>query len=452
MSNTLITKLKQYNSSVTDDDFFNGNIWLVHDNDGIPNGKVGDTSSKIFISTWNHPTVTQPTQAQLDAIGEQMSILKVDTLQNSVGENLIFENKNLLINGGMNIFQRSISVTGITAGSYHTVDRWKTQLYSLGTWTQERSTDVPSAQGFGYSLKMDCTTADASPSSGDFCKISQFIEGQNLQHLLKGTSSSKAVTLSFWVKSNKTGTYVCEIRDVDNTRMVSKGYTIDTANTWEKKTILIPGDTTGTLDNDSGSSFDITFWLAAGSLFTGGTLQSAWGGSTNGNRAAGQVNLADSTDNEWYITGCQLELGSKATDFEFEPFPTILRKCRRYYVRWDRTGPPAVPYVQAVYVGHGSMFSTTEAVVYPIMYEPMRDTPDVGVSATDDFSIVLTGNATKTTSALAVYNDASHTDETLSYNPMIQITISSTTSNGKYGRFFINDATNGFLELDAELE
>ena len=123
-----------------------------------------------------------------------MSILKVDTLQNSVGENLIFENKNLLINGGMNIFQRSISVTGITAGSYHTVDRWKTQLYSLGTWTQERSTDVPSAQGFGYSLKMDCTTADASPSSGDFCKISQFIEGQNLQHLLKGTSSSKAVT------------------------------------------------------------------------------------------------------------------------------------------------------------------------------------------------------------------------------------------------------------------
>jgi hypothetical protein len=70
MSNPLITKLKQYNSSVTDDDFSNGNIWLVQDSEGIPDGKVGDVSSKIFISTWNHPTVTQPTQAQLDAIGD----------------------------------------------------------------------------------------------------------------------------------------------------------------------------------------------------------------------------------------------------------------------------------------------------------------------------------------------------------------------------------------------
>ena len=91
-----------------------------------------------------------------------MSTLKVDTIQNSVGENLVFENKNLLINGGMNIFQRSTSVTGITSESYNTADRWKIGISGLGTWTQTRSTDVPSAQGFGYSLKMDCTTADAS--------------------------------------------------------------------------------------------------------------------------------------------------------------------------------------------------------------------------------------------------------------------------------------------------
>jgi hypothetical protein len=380
-----------------------------------------------------------------------MSTLKVDTLQNSVGENLVFGNKNLLINGQMAIFQRTTSATGKTTGAYYTADRWQTSITTAGTWTQERSTDVPSAQGFGYSLKMDCTTADASLGASDVLAINQRIEGQNLQHLLKGTSSAKKVTLSFWVKSNKTGTYIAELVDNDNTRQISKSYTISSANTWEKKEITYDGDTTGTLDNDNNQSMRVIFWLAAGSDFTSGTLNTSWASTTNANRVVGQVNLADSTSNEWYMTGCQLEVGSKATDFEFEPFPTILRKCRRYYVRWDRTGPPAVPYVQAVYAGHGSLFSTTQGVVYPIMYEPMRDSPDVGYSATDDFQIVLTGNITRTTSALAVYNDSSHSDETLSYNPMIQITISSSTSNGKYGRFFINDTTNGFLELDAEL-
>lgn len=259
-----------------------------------------------------------------------MSTLKVDTLQNSVGENLVFGNKNLLINGQMAIFQRSTSASVASVG-YYTADRWRSGGTGLGAFTQSRSTDVPSGQGFGYSLKMDCTTADASPAASDNQNIQQRIEGQNLQHLLKGTSSAKKVTLSFWVKSNKTGTYIVEIADVDNTRHICQAYTISSASTWEKKELTFDGDTTGTLDNDNASSLELLWYLGVGSDRSSGTLATSWATRTDANKAVGQVNLADSTSNEWYMTGCMLEVGSKASDFPFEPFETTLRKCHRYY-------------------------------------------------------------------------------------------------------------------------
>lgn len=264
-----------------------------------------------------------------------MSTIKVDTIQNSVGENLVFNNKNLLINGGQNIWQRSTSQASITTTNYYTADRWQTAISSLGAFTQSRSTDVPSGQGFGYSLKMDCTTADGSPASGDVLVLSQKIEGQNLQHLLKGTSSAKKLTFSFWVKSNKTGTYIASIYDADNTRRISKSYTISSASTWEKKEITFDGDTTGTLDNDNSDSLHFQWWLGAGSNYTSGTLATSWESNTAANTAVGQVNLADSTSNEWYMTGCQVEVGSKATEFEFEPIDTTEQKCQRYYQKWS---------------------------------------------------------------------------------------------------------------------
>tara|TARA_B100002019_G_scaffold180534_1_gene155867 strand:- start:318 stop:1427 length:1110 start_codon:yes stop_codon:yes gene_type:complete len=261
-----------------------------------------------------------------------MSTLRVEALEQPDGTAFVFNNKNLLINGGMNVWQRSTSIS-ITSTNYHSVDRWFTYLNSMGTWTQSRSTDVPSAQGFGYSLKMDCTTADASPAAGDYVMFQQRIEGQNLQHLLKGTSSAKKVTLSFWVKSNKTGTYICELRDQSNSRRISKSYTIDSASTWEKKTITFEGDTTGAFANNNSEALRVNWWLGAGSNFTSaGSLQTTWDAQdTNTDRVVGGVNLADSTSNEWYITGCQLEVGSTASGFEFEPYEATLRKCHRYF-------------------------------------------------------------------------------------------------------------------------
>jgi hypothetical protein len=239
--------------------------------------------------------------------------------------------RNIIINGDMSIAQRSTSVASITTTGYYTVDRCRIALTTLGTWTQSQSTDVPTGQGFATSLKMDCTTADASPAAGDLFVVQHKIEGQNLQYLKKGTANAVPLTLSFWVKSTKTGTFIAELFDFDNTRQISKSYTVDVTDTWEKKTITFEGDTTGALDNDNAQSLNLQFWLGAGTTYTSGTLNTTWGASVNANRAVGQVNIADSTSNDWYITGVQLEAGTTASDFEFLPVDVNLDRCERYY-------------------------------------------------------------------------------------------------------------------------
>ena len=271
--------------------------------------------------------------------------------------------RNIIINGDMSIAQRSTSVSSITGSGYNTVDRWHIVLSSLGTWTQSQSTDVPTGQGFATSLKFDCTTADASPGSGDFLFLNQKVEGQNIQYLKKGTSSAESTTLSFWVKSNKTGTYICELDDNDNTRNINKSYTISSADTWEKKEITFAGDTTGAFGNDNGTSLQVIWWLGAGSNYTSGTLNNAWESTTNANRAVGQVNLADSTSNEWYVTGVQLEVGETASDFEFLPVDINLERCQRYYQKLSNGSGPAA--------------SSTDSRLFMPFINDMRSSPSL---------------------------------------------------------------------------
>ena len=242
--------------------------------------------------------------------------------------------RNIMQNGNMSVAQRATSTTGVGASNgYFSCDRFKLGTAGSNTFrfTQSQSTDVPTGQGFANSLKMDCTTADTSLASGDRLEISPRFEGQDLQYLKKGTSSAESTTLSFWVKSNKTGTYICELYDTDNTRQISKSYTISSSNTWEKKELTFAGDTTGTLNNDNDDSIQLSWFLVAGSDLSSGTLSTSWGSVTGANRAVGQVNLADSTSNEWYITGVQFESGTSASDFEFLPFDVNLLRCQRYY-------------------------------------------------------------------------------------------------------------------------
>lgn len=284
--------------------------------------------------------------------------------------------RNIIINGDMSVSQRGTSTASITASGYHSIDRFQTSASSIGTWTQSQSTDVPTGQGFAKSLKMDCTTADASPAASDNLIIIQKFEGQNLQYLKKGTSSAKQLTLSFWVKSNKTGTYIAGLHDRDNSRIVSKSYTISSADTWENKTITFPADTTGAFDNDNAGSLDIQMWLAAGSDFSGGTLATTWQSQTNANRAVGQVNLADSTSNEWYITGVQLEAGQVASDFEFLPIDVNLERCKRYFqTKGTSLSPNAFTNNQTVAMGLARTVS--QAQCYMELNPIMRSEPTV---------------------------------------------------------------------------
>jgi hypothetical protein len=268
-----------------------------------------------------------------------MSELKVNKVSPRSGNYVSLNTvgmKNIIINGDMSIAQRSTSVASITTSGYYTVDRMYLHNTSLGTWTQSQSTDVPSGYGFSKSFKMDCTTADASPAVGDMLRIDMPFEGQNLQYLKKGTANAQSLTASFWVKSTKIGTFICELRDSDNTRQVSKSYTVNVTNTWEFKTVTFPADTSGVLDNDNNESLALIFFLGAGTNFTSGTLNTTWGSTTNANRAVGQVNIADSTSNDFLITGVQLEAGTTASDFEFLPVDVNLQRCQRYFVQFGK--------------------------------------------------------------------------------------------------------------------
>jgi hypothetical protein len=293
--------------------------------------------------------------------------------------------RNIVINGDMSIAQRGTSKSSI-GFEYGTVDRFQTVQGSLGAFTQSQSTDVPTGQGFAKSLKMDCTTADASPSSGDELYIRQIFEGQNLQYLKKGTSSAESLTVSFWVKSNKTGTYIVELFDNDNSRQINKSYTINTADTWEKKTITYDGDTTGAFNNDNGASLHLAFMLGAGSDFTSGTLQTSWGSSTSANRQVGQVNLADDTANEWYITGVQLEAGTTASDFEFLPYDVNLGRCQRYYHRINPNGTSGS-------IGSAAYYTSTAVFVSLNFPTSMRTSPSMEqVTGTNYYNINRNGD------------------------------------------------------------
>jgi hypothetical protein len=249
-----------------------------------------------------------------------------------LAENINF--RNIVINGDMSIAQRGTSESGITnaSGDVFVNDRfcWAESGTMTSTFTMSQDTDVPAGYGFAKSLKLDCTATD-TPATNERIRIETRFEGQNLQYLKKGTANAESWTLSFWVKSVKTGTYIVNFRDEDNTRIVSKAYTINSASTWEKKTITVAPDTTDPFDNDNAHSLTIAWLLSAGSSLQSGDLADVWQDYANANYAAGQVNFADSTDNNFWITGVQLEAGTVASDFEFLPYDVNLQRCERYY-------------------------------------------------------------------------------------------------------------------------
>ena len=253
------------------------------------------------------------------------------------GQGFVNGPRNLIINGDMQCWQRTTAATAVT-NAYATVDRFRFVEGTAGAYTSERSTDSPI--GTGYSLKLQVTTADASMASGDYAYFQQVVEAQNLQPLQYGTSSAKTLTLSFWVKSSKTGTYAIALIKADSTQYnFVHEYTISSANTWEKKTITISptaGSTSfitsaaGGINNDTGVGFYVVWMLCSGTDLNGAT-NNAWSSNGLHYTTTNQVNWMDSTSNNFYLAQAQLEIGDVATDFEHEDIGTTLRKCKRYY-------------------------------------------------------------------------------------------------------------------------
>jgi hypothetical protein len=240
--------------------------------------------------------------------------------------------RNIVINGAMNVAQRATQVTALgAADGYHTLDRWNMEIgdASAGRFTMDQIADGPS--GFANALKLTTTTADTSIAAGEFLKLEQRFEGQDLQQFKKGTSDAEKVTVSFYVKGNAAATYTCELEDVDNTRSINQAFAVTTA--WTRVILTFAADTSDPLGDDVNNSLQLNIWLHGGTTYSGGTFVSnAWKDIVEDTRMAeSHTSFFDSTDRTFFITGVQLEVGSVATPFEHRSYGEELALCQRYY-------------------------------------------------------------------------------------------------------------------------
>ena len=301
-------------------------------------------------------------------------------------------NRNLVINGNMQVAQRG-SFTISTTGSpeYGGPDRFHVWTYASTEQVVadvSQDTDVPSGLGFSNSYKFDVTTAESAVASNEALLIGQYIEAQNLQHLEYGTSSAKSLMLSFHIKSTKTGTYCLSVTAPDGSRNIIKEYTVSASNTWEKKTIIIPGDTSGTINNDNGQGLWLQWVLIAGT--DRHKAADSWSGTTSDIATSNQVNACDSTSNNIYLAGVQLEVGTEATPFEHRSFGQELALCQRYFMRFKRSSSSGALCNLSYYIAsnaYGTIHFPTEMRSYPSM---------ASSSGTNDFRIYAQANGGET--------------------------------------------------------
>ncbi len=365
------------------------------------------------------------------------TLIPQNSISGGVGDSLRPNAKPLIINGDMAVAQRGTSKTSITGGGYYTIDRFDVNNAGafIGTWTQTQeslSSGDPFADGFAKSLKMDCTTANGSPAANSQCRLDCKFEGLNVQSLKHGTANAEKTTLSFWIKATKTGTNVVRMYKPDADRSCSIAYTVSSSNTWEKKILNFPADTSGTvIANDNTMGLQMTFGIAMGSNNTSGTLQTTWGANTQANDYVGQVNNADSTSNNWEITGVQLEVGeytsSTLPPFQHESYGENLSRCQRYF--------------QLVSTMSGGTSNTTTAYVNPKLFTTLRAAASYSVEGALSMQDSET-NLTQSSGHVTLHNG----NETGAFLELQNF--SGATDNRPFLTRFLN---NNKLKVDAEL-
>ena len=283
----------------------------------------------------------------------------------------------------MRVAQRNTStstITGTTA--YRTLDRFKTELanYSTVAGTVSQSTEAPT--GFSKSIRFNVTTAETI-AAADLATIRYRFEGQDVQNLEYGTSNAKTTTLSFWVRSSITGTYGLSVWQADAVRNLGLTYSVNTADTWEYKTLTIPGDTSGTINDDTGEGLQISWTLSAGSNFQG-TANTSWAAYSADRWATGHAVDLGGVASNFYLTGVQLEVGERATPFEHRNYADELQRCKRYYQNVGSTH-------------YGAVEGTTRFRMQIPLYPHMRSAPTCTVRTGKIFNTRYSGDTSITT-------------------------------------------------------
>ena len=363
-----------------------------------------------------------------------------------IGSQSALSNRNLIINGAMQVAQRGTSHAALSG---YGLDRFKASSSSDGAVTVTQSTTVPSGEGFKNSMKFDVTTADTSLSASQYYQFFQPIEGQNFAYLMFGTSDAKSVTLSFWCRSNKTGTYVTTFMNSAANRFNPNNFTINSANTWEKKTITVTGDQSGTWLTTNGIGIYVIWNLALGSDFDDGT-NGTWGSGDYG--SGGNVNFLDSTSNELYITGVQMEVGEQATPFEHRSFDDEWHICQRfctvYNVGGGNTHPQNLVSPNHTVPGAAGHVDVGNRAEWFMSYPVKRSQPTITVTDPTNMRWLASGNVVQdATGSVSFPVGTGHQNANVFQNVASGIA----TSNVPEGWLYKGSGTNPVITIDAEL-
>ena len=352
-------------------------------------------------------------------------------------------NRNVIINGAMNVAQRGTSSTGLGASSgYFTCDRWNIFTgNSAGRFTMSQDSSAPS--GFANSLKFACTTADTSIAANEYMALAQQFEGQNLQHFKVGTAEALPITASFYVKGNANATYSCELQhhaSGETSRNYSKAFNVTTD--WTRVELTFEGDTTTPLDDDNSDQFMLEIWLHGGTNFSSGTAYTTWADRDyTKSFQDGQTSFYDSTDRTFFITGVQLEVGQNATEFEHEPYDVTWHKCQRYFQHLDCSEAPYTKFII------GQAVASNQAQFCLQLRPHMRSIPTLTVTDVSDLATVTASGGASGITALSLdgNSDTSHS---------VILDTSTTTSGLTAGHVTMlvgeND-TSPVIDLSAEL-
>ena len=368
-----------------------------------------------------------------------MAVSRIDEAGLNVTQ---YGNRNLIINGAMQVAQRG---TSSSSQGIHTVDRFQAtsdSTYTTAVITQEQAADGP--DGFTNSYKVTVGTTEALGAAKYFYVQHKAIEAQNLQHLQFGSSTAKKITLSFWVKSSVTGTYTMSAFRHDAQRIYPKTYTIDAANTWEYKTITMDGDTTGTIANDTGRGLDIYFILSAGSNYNTGT-DGQWAAYVTTNYAANHTaDVLGTTSATWQVTGVQLEVGDTATGFEHRSYGDELLRCQRYFQKQISTSSET-----SLSFCRGQGFASGSAYVYFEHPVEMRVKPSLSDSIG---SVGNLGALSANGGGMGISGLTYVTAWSSVYTTVISLTVySGTFTAGQATELDAGGNSGAFLAFDAEL-